>query len=868
MAVADEVIVELRARMDRYEADLARGERRFTTTMRSMEGGATAMERNVVGSFRNVAGAFGLTVGAAGAVAAARAFMQYADAAKNLDSQLRLATQRSGDFGQAQEDVRRIALTTRSDLNETGKLYASIQRNAQELGISQMEAARATETISKAFIVSGATAMDSAAATRQLMQALQSGTLRGDEFNSMMENAPRLARLLADSMGVPIGALRKMAEEGELTSARLMTALTDQEFTAGLDAEFQRMPVTFDQAMTQIDTAAQITFSAFDQGGRFSEMLVSFFTGGSEGFIQMESDAEQMGIKIRAVLEGLSGVWDTFGGEGAAVFDMLGLKIGNLGNDLDRLMQNTLREFDMLSNLNKAAATWAGKAVNIASFGLIPAGSAGPRSNREGAYIRRRDSAQRRGELDAQQREFNKTIPGSGDAFQRFLNEPDRYNLFGERPGGNVAAVIPGKTKKGGGGRKGPSAETLARREEAERQKGIRQEEAYNQDVARFQADILAAKQAIAAASETVAQYELEQVEVERAANESAIKSQLSLKQIDEKQAERLIELNNQLAAARSETITAKEAERKAEEATEIEQARRENALEILRAEEGLAETREDRMAAQLRILDAEYEIERYELETVLHSKDASEAQKKIAEERLRILDQLKAADAEGIRRGNESPGQAYRRRIRETSMADQFEEVGVKALQTLEDHLVSATKKALGLKGAIGDIVGELIRIGIQRRIIGPLADMMFGPAQGGGGVPPGFGGGAGGGGIMGTILTTVASFLGGGRAGGGNVQRGRSYLVGEHGTEIFSPSQSGKVIPNGQLRGGGGGAPTVNQFFTLDARYGIVTSELIEYVNTTARVSGRAAVAESLKAGRAAMPGQLQRFNTLGTV
>src|SRR3546814_18996144 len=84
-------------------------------------------------------------------------------------------------------------------------------------------------------------------ATTQFSQARPSGVLRGDEFNCIMQSSPRLARLLADSLDVPAGSLRAMAEQGELTADKLLRALTDTKFTASIDAEFKQMPVTFDQ---------------------------------------------------------------------------------------------------------------------------------------------------------------------------------------------------------------------------------------------------------------------------------------------------------------------------------------------------------------------------------------------------------------------------------------------------------------------------------------------------------------------------------------------------------------------------------------------------------------------------------------------
>src|SRR3546814_6471067 len=101
---------------------------------------------------------------------------------------LKLATAQSGNFGQAQADVKRIADATRNGLAETTDLYATFMRNGRELGITQDQAAKATETFAKTLKISGAGAAEASSATTQFSQALASGVLRGDEFNGIMES--------------------------------------------------------------------------------------------------------------------------------------------------------------------------------------------------------------------------------------------------------------------------------------------------------------------------------------------------------------------------------------------------------------------------------------------------------------------------------------------------------------------------------------------------------------------------------------------------------------------------------------------------------------------------------------------------------
>jgi len=325
--VADRVIVELEARLDRYEANVARADAKFDRAMGNIQKSAGATERFVSRSMAAIGGAFaGVSL-----LAMARGFLSIADSAKQMDSQLRLATAGFGSFSKAQEDAQRIAQSTRSGLEETTKLYGNILRNAKDLGITQAEAARATETVAKTFKISGAGAVEAAQGTRQLVQALQSGVLRGDEFNSVMESSPRLTKLLADSLGIPIGQLRAMAEEGELTSDKLVQAFTDTKFTAGIDAEFRQIPVTFDDAMTQVTNAATITFGAFDHGGEFSKMLANFVTDGGKGFADLSKSAEAFGQDVRAVMDGLAATFGPFlsaGQEAFAILDGIAQKFG------------------------------------------------------------------------------------------------------------------------------------------------------------------------------------------------------------------------------------------------------------------------------------------------------------------------------------------------------------------------------------------------------------------------------------------------------------------------------------------------------------------------------------------------------------
>jgi len=175
-----------------------------------------------------------------------------ADQYNNLAARIRLATDEGAGFDQAFEGVFDVATRTNTSLEATGNLFAKISQAGKTLNISQRESLALTETINEAVQVSGGSAQASEAAIQQLIQALESGVLRGDEFNSVMEQAPRLAKAMADGLGLTTGELRKQAEQGALTADIVIRALQGQ--AAVISAEFEQLPPTVGRALQNLST--------------------------------------------------------------------------------------------------------------------------------------------------------------------------------------------------------------------------------------------------------------------------------------------------------------------------------------------------------------------------------------------------------------------------------------------------------------------------------------------------------------------------------------------------------------------------------------------------------------------------------------
>jgi tape measure domain-containing protein len=175
------------------------------------------------------------------------------DAWTLLTNQLRASGIATQDLAAAQKEVTKIATETNSDLSATGKLYAQLTRNAKELGASTGEINSVVRTVNKSFQLSGASVQEASGAIRQLNQAFASGVLRGDEFNSVMEQAPIIGKLIAKEFGTSTGALRKLAEQGQLDANRVFKAL----LKGGKEVEtlFAGSTKTVSQSITNLQTS-------------------------------------------------------------------------------------------------------------------------------------------------------------------------------------------------------------------------------------------------------------------------------------------------------------------------------------------------------------------------------------------------------------------------------------------------------------------------------------------------------------------------------------------------------------------------------------------------------------------------------------
>lgn len=185
---------------------------------------------------------------------------------------------------QAQQLIFESAQRSYSTFKDTADMVSRVGSNAGDAFSSMSEVIAFTELIQKQFGIAGANAVEAGNATIQLSQALASGVLRGDELNSIFEQAPNLIRSIADYLEVPMGSIREMASNGEITADIIKNAM----FAASDDInnKFNSMPTTWSQIWTSIKNEALWAFSdvlaainAVANTDRFKEFLSSVKTG-------------------------------------------------------------------------------------------------------------------------------------------------------------------------------------------------------------------------------------------------------------------------------------------------------------------------------------------------------------------------------------------------------------------------------------------------------------------------------------------------------------------------------------------------------------------------------------------------------------
>lgn len=222
------------------------------------------------------------------------------DAWTDFHNRLRLVIGDQKALAVASADVYRIAQATSQSLQSTVQVYQRLAQQAENLNLSQRELARLSETVSKAVAFSGSSAESAAAAMMQFGQAMASGVLRGEEFNSVNEQANGVIMALADGLGVAQGQLKGMANEGKLTADVVIKALSNA--TAFVDEKFNTRVLTISAATVELDNAFTKLVGTLSTSQGVGTGLASVISGLGSVLDGLSENAEVLGKALDVAL--------------------------------------------------------------------------------------------------------------------------------------------------------------------------------------------------------------------------------------------------------------------------------------------------------------------------------------------------------------------------------------------------------------------------------------------------------------------------------------------------------------------------------------------------------------------------------------
>lgn len=279
-------------------------------------------------------------IAALGGLAAFAGFAKLSDDAANLRARLQLVSKDQQELNGALTRLFDIAQSRGQSFTQTADLYTKLAQATKEAGTSQEALLQVTQAVNDAVALSGASADSANAALIQLGQGLASGTLRGEELNSVLEQTPMLADAIAKGMGITRGELRKYGEEGRITAEAVINALLSQRDVLAQQAE--TLPATFGRAFTRLGNSAVLlvdTFqNAFGRENGLARILSDFgeFLSSDAVVGAVAALAERIKIAIDQLIGDFRRLADLFKPD------------GNLGDALPEWARRAAEEFPHL----------------------------------------------------------------------------------------------------------------------------------------------------------------------------------------------------------------------------------------------------------------------------------------------------------------------------------------------------------------------------------------------------------------------------------------------------------------------------------------------------------------------------------------
>lgn len=892
MAEIDPVILELRADLNKYRADL----RSTTTQVERLLGNQERSVKRLETQMQRSSGAIGASLrglaGTLGTYFTGRELTGLIDSFTRLQNSLRVA----GLEGEALESVQRdlLDLSTRYGVGIEGlaNLYGKAADAGRSFGASQADVLQLTEATSQALLITGTSAAQAQGAILGLSQALASGTVRAEEYNQINEGGLRpllQAAAASERFGGDINKLRAAMLDGKVSSQEFFNSilagsqqLEGQASKAALtlsgafEALTSRLTVYIGEGakangVTQaLASALQLLAENLDTiipalaiiatvlGGRF---LAGALAGGTAlktlAAYASIATTSLAGTALAARSAGAA-LLAAFGGPVGLAISALVITLGiaaSRTDDLSRASSNLKRTNESVSkavdgarsavdrlataygDARKEALAFAeaqkkvliGQAI-LAASDLDKATKAAARAQSNTGRYSGAVDAQTATDLKVARENASNAVRALGQ-LQAAINAPPSTPP-------SVSSAGDGKAKKGRKGASGPSAADI--------------EDRFQSELNSIAQQTLSARQALANSAEERAELELRAVELARAA---ALESLAADKDYSEAQKARVRDALENLAEFERERIARDKRIAQFEEAQDLADAEARAQSDALRQQYDLAESQAERRRLAYQIIELEYQERDAALERIKSNEDLTAAIRQRAAIEQAALRDAQGRTMEAARRDTAGPLENYFDRAKKDAdeLNEAYQQIAVDGLGSVTDALTETATGFLKLGGVAGKvidgIISDLIRLAIQQQIVG-----LFGSLFGGGGLTGTSGG------------MDLRAF---GRASGGPVNAGQVYRVNEAGQEYFQPANSGRIIPVGEMNrraaapGAGQSGPIELRIYADEGAFvsrveAISSGQAVRVVQATAPTIIQGAVGETQRRmSRPRMPG-----------
>ncbi|EME1983711.1 tape measure protein, partial [Cronobacter sakazakii] len=243
-------------------AQLIAAQQKVNQRLDQMDGSFNKSSQSA-GRFEGALNKVGLAIAGAFTIETARRLIEIGDQMNTLQARVARLSPSVDAAKESMKALSAIASQTGSSLSDTERLWETLTSALKETGATNSQILSLTDTLQKIGTIGGSSAEEMSNALRQFGQSIAGGIVRAEEFNSILEQMPELARQIAAGLGISIGQLRQRMLEGKLTAQDALNAIQKQ--SESVNAEFDKMPVSVDRAKNSLDVAFKNAISDLNQ---------------------------------------------------------------------------------------------------------------------------------------------------------------------------------------------------------------------------------------------------------------------------------------------------------------------------------------------------------------------------------------------------------------------------------------------------------------------------------------------------------------------------------------------------------------------------------------------------------------------------